>query len=56
MYVIMKERQSPIAIFPQYPYLICATLKQAKKKVAELNKKAQTNHYWYEKVKMLENE
>jgi len=52
VYVIMKERQSPIGIAPQHPHEVQPTLKAAKARVTALNEKATTNLYWYEKVPM----
>jgi hypothetical protein len=50
MYIVMKERQSPIARFPARPFEVYQTRKQAEDRVEELNKKATTNEYWSESV------
>ena len=48
VYVVMKERQSPIAQFLARPFEIYQTRKQAEDRVEELNQKATKNEYWFE--------
>jgi hypothetical protein len=50
MYVVMTERQSPIARFPARPFELYQTKKEAEDRVEELNEKATTNEYWSESV------
>lgn len=48
VHVVMKKRQSPIALFPALPHEIYPTKKDAQNRVEELNSKSTTNHYWVE--------
>jgi hypothetical protein len=50
MYVIMKQRQSPIAITTARAHEVQPTLKGAKARTRELNAKATNNTYWIEGV------
>ena len=55
MYVVMTERQSPVARFPARPFEIYQTRNEAENRVEELNRKAITNEYWSESVSFINN-
>jgi hypothetical protein len=48
VYVVMKQRQNPIARFAVLPHEIHSTKKTARDRAEELNSKARTNLYWVE--------
>lgn len=52
VYVIMKQRQSPICRFVAIPHLVVLSKFVAHKIVDELNGKAQKNLYWSHCVDM----
>lgn len=56
VFVIMKQRYSPIAITSARPHEVVMSKKIANARVKELNKKAQNNNYWVESVDMNQGE
>lgn len=56
VFVIMKQRYSPIAITSARPHEVVTSKKAANARVKELNKKAQNNNYWVESVDMNQGE
>ena len=50
VYVIMKNRETPLFFARAVPHEAVLKLKDAKNRVDELNDKAVSNFYWYEKV------
>ena len=54
LYVVMKQRQNPIATFNSFPHEIYTDRKEAIDRVAELNRKSTTNYYWFEHAPFIE--
>ena len=52
VFVIMKQRYSPIAISSAHPHEVFSSRKEAVERVKELEKKAQSNNYWIESANM----
>lgn len=52
VYVVMKERQSPIAFTVPKMHLAFKTRKQANAEADRLNKRAMTHDYWVESLKV----
>ena len=53
VYVVMKQRQSPIVRFSVLPHEIYSTKKEAWDKAEELNSKSAVNFYWVEPSQFL---
>ena len=56
LYVVMKQRQSPIARYPELPHEIYQTEKEAHRRANDLNDKSRANLYWVESAPLKETE
>ena len=54
LYVVMKQRQSPIARYPELPHVIYPSKKDASDRAEELNRKSKANCYWVESVPFID--
>ena len=54
VYVIMKQADMPDCIVIPYPHEVCSSLKVAKERTEELNKKARRSNYFLRKTKFVE--
>lgn len=52
IFVIMKERRSPLAVYQASPHEAHEDKNIAMSRVDELNKKATVNYYWCESVRL----
>ncbi len=52
VFVVMKQRYSPIAITSARPHEVYRSRVAASVRVKELNKKAMNNNYWVESAEM----
>lgn len=52
VFVVMKQRWSPIAITSAQPHEVFLSSVAAKVRAKELNKKANRNNYWVESAEM----
>lgn len=48
LYVVMKQRQSPIARYPELPHEIYPNKKEAQDRADHLNRNNKINRYWVE--------
>ena len=48
VYIVMKEKQSAVAVFQQYPHEAYTDKKKAEDRIDELNRRAKSNLYWVE--------
>tara|TARA_R110000868_G_C10823401_1_gene758791 strand:+ start:944 stop:1141 length:198 start_codon:yes stop_codon:yes gene_type:complete len=54
LYVVIKQRQSPIARYPEWVHEIYQNKKEACDRANELNRKSRINHYWVESAPLKE--
>ena len=47
-YVVMKQRQSPIARYPERVHEIYPSKREARNRADDLNRKSRANYYWVE--------